>query len=105
MEGIVTLTGDTADGTGETTETALIHLQITRILEDGHLCAEVTTCAVGNLAQIHEIGTLETVERHHNFQPQFTMQQRIDNGKLKCTHIFIVIVFVFSHNGGTSVRG
>lgn len=86
MEGLAALVGNAADGTGQTAYTALAHLQIARLFENGDLDTEVTTCAVGDLTQIHEVGTLETVEGYHDLQSQIAVQQRIDDWEFETTH-------------------
>ena len=83
MEGFAAFTGDAADGVGEASQACLRDFKVAGLLEGGDLHAEVTTGGVGNLTEIHEIGTLEAIEGHHDFQPQFVVQQRVDNGKLK----------------------
>lgn len=91
MKGFPTLVGDAEDCTGKTADTALVHLQIARLLENGDLGTEVSTCAASNLAQIHEVGALEAVEGHHNLQSQLAVQQRIDDWELEITHRFFFL--------------
>ena len=77
------LARDMADGMGETAQTALAHFEVASLLQGLDLYAEVASRRVGNLTQIYEVGTLQTVERDHDLQSQLVMEQRVDNGKLK----------------------
>ena len=81
------LAGDATDGMGESAEAGLGDFEVTSLLQRGDLHTEIAARRVSYLAEIDEVGTLQRVERHHDLQPQFIMQQRVNDGKLKCTHI------------------
>ena len=68
---------------GEAPQARLCDFKVAGLLEGGDLHAEVAPCRVGDLTEIHEVGTLEAVEGHHDLQPQFVVQQRVDNRKFK----------------------
>ena len=106
--------GDAADGMRESAEAGLGDFEVTSLLQRGDLHTEIAARRVGNLAEIDEVGTLQRVERHHDLQPQFIMQQWVNNGKLKCTHILwflqlrrtlIIIDKSLGHNVGTNALG
>ena len=87
VESLNALAGKTADAAGGRTGAALVNLQVTSLLQRLDLYAQVAASGVGNLAEVHETSTLETVEGNHDFQSQLVVEQGIDNGKFKCTHI------------------
>ena len=84
-KGVNALVGDAADGTGGGTAATLVYLQIACLLQRFDLYAEISSCGAGDLTQIHEIGTLQAIEGHHDFQSQLVVQQGVDDRKLK-TH-------------------
>lgn len=86
FESFLASVGDAADGVGEAAESRLGHFQIACLLEGLDLDAEVASGGFRNLTEIHEVGTLEAVEGHHDLQAQLVVEQGIDDGKLKCTH-------------------
>ena len=86
MECLYALVGNTAGATGGGAGATLVDLQVACLVQRLNLYAQVATRGASNLAQIHETGALETVEGYHDFQTQIVVKQRIDNGKLKCTH-------------------
>lgn len=87
VESLNALAGKTADAAGGRTGAALVNLQVTSLLQRLDLNAQVAARGASDLTEIHETGALETVEGDHDFQPQLVVEQGIDNGKFKCTHI------------------
>lgn len=81
--------GDAADSMREPAETGLGDFKVACLLQRGDLYTEIATGRVGYLAEIDEVGTLQRIERHHDLQPQFIVQQWVNDGKLKCTHILL----------------
>ena len=63
---IVPLVGNTADGVGETPQTALVDLKIACFLQRLDLYADVTSCGISNITQIDEVGTFQTVKGDHD---------------------------------------
>ena len=90
VKGVSTLTGNAADGAGSSTRSALVDLQVTSLLQRLDLDAQIAASGVGNLAEVHETSTLETVEGNHDFQSQLVVEQGIDNGELEWTHILLL---------------
>lgn len=90
MEGLAALVGNPADGTRETADAALAHLQIASLFKGCNLNTEVSSCGVGYLTQIDKVGTLETVESDHDLQSQLTVEQRINDWEFEITHRSIV---------------
>lgn len=79
--------GDAADGMREPAEAGLGDFKVASLLQRSDLHTEIAARRVSYLAEIDEVGTLQRIERHHDLQPQFIVQQWVNDGKLKCTHI------------------
>ena len=87
VESLNALAGKTSDAAGGRTGAALVNLQVASLLQRLDLDAQVAARGAGDLTEVHKTGALETVEGDHDFQPQLVVEQWIDNGKLKWTHI------------------
>ena len=98
------LASDAADGMRESAETGLGNFEVTSLFQSGDLHAEIASRGISNLAEIDEVSTLQRVERYHDLQPQFVVQQRVDNGKFKGTHTVRIFDVQISHIDGTNVR-
>ena len=85
-KGILALAGDATDCMRETAETVLAHLKVACLLQRLDLHTQVATCTVSNLTEIHEAGTLQAVERHHDLQAELVMEQGVDDRKPECAH-------------------
>ena len=85
-EGFATLGGDAADGAREAAETCLRDIEVASLLQGCYLHTHVAPRGVGDIAQVHEVGTLQTVECDHDLQPQLIVQHWVDDGKLEITH-------------------
>lgn len=94
------LASDVADGMRETSDASLRDFDIASFLERGDLYADIASRGVGDLTEIGEIGALQAVEGYHDLQSQLAMEQGVDDGKLKWTHITCNF---FGHIGGTGV--
>ena len=84
-KGVNALVSDAADGTGGGTAATLVYMQVASLQQRFDLYAEISSRGASNLTQIHEIGTLQAIEGHHDFQSQLVVQQGVDDRKLK-TH-------------------
>ncbi len=78
------LGGDAADGVRQPAQAASGHFDVTGLPQCLDLDAHVASGGVRDLTEIHEVGALETVEGYHDFQPEFVVEQRVDDRKLKC---------------------